>query len=193
MTKRKDTSGLKLVTAEAEDAGKRFRELFDKTNGKGAKPADVEALRVLLAENEGERLWRRVTGPMRAAEEMAFNNFAGLSPGAREAWRARLDAVRGDLKGEGASTAESLLAQHAALCWLRLAEAEIEFSAHTSVQHTLTVGIYYEKRLTLAQRRFTRAVEALARTRALLARAEAAKSHATKAHAAGSALKQLAG
>jgi hypothetical protein len=173
VAKRKDTSALKLVTAEAQDAGRRFRELFDKTNGKGAKPADVEALRELLADNAGEMFWRRVTGPMQAAEGVALDNFAGLTPGAREAWRARLDAVRRDLKGEGASTTESLLAHHAALCWLRLAEAEIEFTSHTSVQHTLTVGIYYEKRLTLAQRRFARAVETLARTRALLARAEA--------------------
>ena len=36
--------------------------------------------------------------------------------------------------------------------------------------------IYYEKRLTPAQRRFTRAFETLARVRALPARAEAAKA-----------------
>lgn len=189
MAKRKDTKGLKLVTEEAQDVGKRFRELFDKTNKKDARPADVDALRELLGGNRGEELWRQVQGPMAVAETLAVENFGGVTPGAAQVWRARLDAVRQEMKGEGASMIESLLAHHAAICWLRLAEAETQFTVHTSKSHTLTSGMYYEKRLTLAQRRFTRAVESLARTRALLARAEAARDATERARGGASARK----
>lgn len=174
MARRKDTKGLKLVTEKAQDVGKQFRELFDKTNRKDARPSDVDALRGLLADNRGGELWRQVQGPMAVAETLAVENFGGVTPGAAQVWRARLNATREALEGEGASTAESLLARHAAICWLRLAEAETQFTVHTSKSHTLTSGMYYEKRLTLAQRRFTRAVETLARVRALRARVEAA-------------------
>lgn len=59
----------------------------------------------------------------------------------------------------------------------------------------MDVAEHYEKRLTLAQRRFMRAVETLARVRALLARAEQAKAAASRARTAGSlaVLKQMTG
>ena len=65
-----------------------------------------------------------------------------------------------------------MLAHHAAICWLRLADAEAQFTLRTSNQHTLTSGIYYEKRLAMAQRRFKRAVETLERVRMMKRRAE---------------------
>ena len=56
--KTKDKAGLKLVTEEAQDARKRFEELYDKANQKlpsGAAPKTAEAagdaLRALLRDN----------------------------------------------------------------------------------------------------------------------------------------------
>lgn len=57
--------------------------------------------------------------------------------------------------------------QHAALSWLKLSLVELHYS-HTMKQSiTLTHGVFWEKRLTAAQRRFTRACETLARVRKL--------------------------
>jgi hypothetical protein len=62
---------------------------------------------------------------------------------------------------------EQLLIQQAALCWLKLDLAELSYSGTMKPSITLTLGIYWERRLTAAQRRFTRACETLARVRKL--------------------------
>jgi hypothetical protein len=110
--KTKDAAGLKLVTEEAQDVRKRFEELYEKANqklpsGAASKTAEAagDALGKLLRDNPGEELWRRIQGPMAVAESHAVENFPGTSPGVKESWRARLDAVRQELKGEGASMA----------------------------------------------------------------------------------------
>jgi hypothetical protein len=91
-----------------------------------------------------------------------------------------------------ASPAERVLIEHAALCHARLGMIEHLYSRRTSER--MDVVEHYEKRLTLAQRRFTRAVETLARVRALLARAESAREAAERAKAGrGLALARKAG
>ena len=60
---------------------------------------------------------------------------------------------------------EQLLIQHAALCWLRLTLAELAYSNVVKGSITLTLGLYMEKRLTMAQKRFKRSCETLARVR----------------------------
>jgi hypothetical protein len=62
---------------------------------------------------------------------------------------------------------EQLLIQHAALCWLRLTLAELAYSSVMKQSITLTLGAYTEKRLTMAQKRFTRACETLTKVRKL--------------------------
>jgi len=62
---------------------------------------------------------------------------------------------------------EQLLIQQAALCWLKLNIVELQYSSVMKQSITLTLGMYWEKRLTTAQRRFTQACETLARVRKL--------------------------
>ncbi len=45
---------------------------------------------------------------------------------------------------------------HVSLCWLRLNFVEHGYTSATSGEHSLKVGIYWEKRLTAAQKRYTR-------------------------------------
>ena len=91
----------------------------------------------------------------------------GSGQGMRECWRQRLQAMRGDLGYAEASALERLLIQQVTLCWLNLNLAEYRFTNVTKQSISLAVGIYWEKRLTAAQRRFTRACETLARVRKL--------------------------
>jgi hypothetical protein len=55
----------------------------------------------------------------------------------------------------------------AALCWLKLNLVELSYSNTMKQSITLTLAIYWEKKLSAAQRRFTRACETLARVRKL--------------------------
>jgi hypothetical protein len=173
VAKGKDKGGLKLVTQEAQDVEKRFRELYDRANKQtpGAGVA-AERLREVLTEHPAGRLWERIPGPPKVAEDFALEHTPGITPGVRVCWRVQLADIRRELAGEDPSPVESLLAQHAALCWLRLAETELQFTAHTAKSHTLTAGAYWDKRLSTAQRRFTRAVETLERVRMMRRRAE---------------------
>ena len=54
-----------------------------------------------------------------------------------------------------------------ALCWLRLTLAELAYSNGVKGSITLTLGVYMEKRLSMAQKRFTRSCETLTRVRKL--------------------------
>lgn len=57
--------------------------------------------------------------------------------------------------------------KQAALCWLKLSLVELSYSSVMKQSISLTLGVYWEKRLTSAQRRFTRSCETLARVRKL--------------------------
>ena len=85
----------------------------------------------------------------------------------KECWKHRLQVMKKDLGNEGAPMLEQLLIQHAALCWLRLTLVELSYTSSMKGSITLTLGLYMEKRLTMAQRRFTRACETLTRVRRL--------------------------
>jgi hypothetical protein len=169
--KAKGEGALKLVTEETRDVEKQFRELFERANGKSRGAEEAAArMRGLMGDNPAEKLWRRVQGPMICAIEYALEKSPGATPGVRECWRAQLEDIRKRLAGEEASEVESLLARHAALCWLRLAQVEVKHSAFTSGEHTLTSGAYWDKRLSMAQRRFVKACESLERVRMMMRR-----------------------
>jgi hypothetical protein len=160
---------LELVKAEAQDISACFNDLLEKTNRTEPRPADVDALRALLRENEEARLWERVAGCMRIAQNHLLEHTP-LSLGIVECWRPRLVELYTQLAGESPSKVEELLAQHTVLCWLRLACVEASYTNITSQSITLTLAAHWERRLTLAQRRFTRACETLERVRMMMRR-----------------------
>lgn len=85
----------------------------------------------------------------------------------KECWKHRLQVLKKELGSEEAPLLEQLLIQQAALCWLKLNLVELSYSVTMKQSITLTLGIYWEKRLSAAQRRFTRSCETLARIRKL--------------------------
>lgn len=102
------------------------------------------------------------------AEHTALENALGdRGQGSRQCWKHRLEFMRKDLGYENASPLERLLIQQVTLCWLNLNIVEFRHSNLMQQSITLTLGMYWEKRLSAAQRRFTRACETLARVRKL--------------------------
>lgn len=163
----KKQSNLTLVDAETTELHKRFDELLSKTNKNNPSREDVMALRRLLEDHPKAELWKRIAGIMSHAESYTFDSVSPLSPGLHEVFRCRQTEIRRNLGYQGASEMEQLLISHVALCWLRMALAEFHLSKETSKSHSLTVGMYCEKRLLMAQRRFTRACETLSKVRRL--------------------------
>jgi hypothetical protein len=142
----------------------KFADLLAKTNKEHPHPRDVKALSDLIYNNKGLQLWRDVASAGQLAELTVIENSTTVA-GLKECWRHRLQGLKRDLGNEGAPLLEQLLIQHAALCWLKLTLVELSYSNVMKQSITLTLGIYWEKRLSAAQRRFTRACETLARVR----------------------------
>lgn len=126
------------------------------------------------------------------AMDLALRNF-WLGYITKEGVRRAAEALKTELGFEDASPPERILVDHAVLCHVRLGMVEHLYSRNTSGR--MDVIEHWERRLTMAQKRFTRAVTALARVRGLLARAEAAREAARRASSARSlaVLKQVAG
>jgi hypothetical protein len=144
----------------------KFRELLEKTNKDHPRPEDVTALAALMNGNQGLQLWRDVLSAAQYAERAVIENSSSVA-GVQECWKQRLSSLRQELGYNEAPMLEKLLIQHAALSWLKVSLVELSYS-HTMKQSiSLPLAMYWEKKLTAAQRRFTRACETLARVRKL--------------------------
>jgi hypothetical protein len=116
------------------------------------------------------------------------NSIAGLDRredlsgyGSAEVIHREYKNVLADFIGEDTSPVIKLLAQRAAVCWLRVQQAEQECTAvhsHSSIPiHQLDA---VDRQLTRAQGRFLRACDALARMRAMLLATEALREKVGK-------------
>lgn len=152
--------------AKAEQIRAKFKELLAKTNNEHPSTKDVRVLADLLNGHKGLELWRDVMSAAQFAEHAVIENAPAV-PGVKECWKHRLSSLRKELGYVGAPILEQLLIQQAALCWLKLSLVELSYSNVMKQSITLTLGLYWEKRLSAAQKRFTQACETLARIRKL--------------------------
>lgn len=151
-----------------EEIREQFHSLLTKVNKDRPSPTEIQALKDLLYNNKGLELWKSVVGMGELAESQALDTIlSGSGQGMRECWKQRLQAMRTDLGFAKSPALERLLIQQVTLCWLNLNLTEYR---HTNVMKqsiSFACGLYWDKRLSTAQRRFTRACETLARVRKL--------------------------
>jgi hypothetical protein len=116
------------------------------------------------------------------------NSIAGLDQredlkgyGSAEVVHREYKNVLAQFIGEDTSSVIKLLAQRAAVCWLRVQQAEQEC---TMVHSRPSIPIHHleamDKQLTQAQNRFLRACDALSKMRAMLLATEALKEKTQK-------------
>lgn len=156
------------VSKDADKIRQQFRNLLTKANKERPKPTDLQALTNLLNENKGMELWKAVIGMGELAESQVLDTVVnGSGQGMRECWKQRLKAMRSDLGYAESSSLERLLIQQVTLCWPNLNLAEYRLTNVMKQSISFACGLYWEKRLTAAQKRFTRACETLARIKKL--------------------------
>lgn len=119
--------------------------------------------------------WRKVGDLMKEATDYALKKF-WLGYGTKESVKRGAELLKTELGFEDASPLERLLIEQAVLCHIRLGMVEHLYSRQLSGSYRLDVGAHWEMRLTLAQRRYMKAITTLARVRGLLARAELAEA-----------------
>lgn len=169
----KKRSALAPVGDDAAAIKQRFDALFNRANKTQADERDVSALRGLLRDHKDLELWRGVVEPNEAMiSYLLQQRIAGAA--LSEAWGWRVDEMRREMGHDAAPVVERLLIQHVILCWLQLTFIELKYAAVLgSDGYTRAQGAHWDRRVTLAQKRFTRAIETLARTRAMLRAAQA--------------------
>lgn len=85
----------------------------------------------------------------------------------QEAVNRTIEDIERELGYEQAPMASKLLIEAVLLSWVDLAQVENRHSASLSGSHTLSLGRYWDERLTRAQARYLRALETLARVNRL--------------------------
>jgi len=83
-----------------------------------------------------------------------------------------MKAMREELGYEEAAPMVRMLIEQVVLCWVNLNITELVHNDRLGGNHVAEDGIYWDRRLGNAQRRFTRACESLARVRKLALAAE---------------------
>lgn len=139
-------------------------------NSHTASPAKVEAFRTALRDcvKAGALPECRFKSPIGAARDFALESVKSTTgPAIPLIWEEQADEMRDKLGYTTASPLEGMMIEHIVLCWLRLAVAELQFSAVISHGGTLDQIEHHQRRVGAAQKRFTRASESLARVRKL--------------------------
>lgn len=149
-------------------------ELFAEVMSKDDPSDEAQAwYQKQLGSNPNE--WRKLGDLMQEATDYALKKF-WLGYATKESVKRGAELLKEELGFENASPLERLLIDQAVLCHIRLGMVEHLYSRQLSGSYRLDIGAHWEMRLTLAQRRYMKAVTTLARVRGLLARAELAEA-----------------
>jgi len=162
----------KEARVSEQDDKAQFLELAERTDIEDPADKDVKELRRLLRRSP-HILRELVPG---ATDQVALQLLETVQGTAfvAEVVRGQWRAMSEDFTRDAAHPVELVLAEHAALCWLRMYLMEYWY---TNTMHTGSVSLdkaqWAEKRLSATQRRYLRACETLARERKLIRRTPA--------------------
>jgi hypothetical protein len=98
-------------------------------------------------------------------EHTLIRKCAGKDLVRGEGVRRKLDSLRAELAGPAPTPLERLLVERIAACWLHLHHLELLHASKGSM--ALDLGVYYQRCLTAAQKRYLSAIKTLATVRRL--------------------------
>ena len=163
---------LVVTVTDKETFGKfkDVRDLIKRTNKEKPTRADRDELRRLLRENP--RMWKWAGDVAARATNHVIATYSQGNAFIEESQQRAVELLREQYGYKDAPPLERMLIEQIIICWLRLNSLEVAHTSKTYESHTIEAGLYWDRRLTNVQRRFTRAVESLARVRKHLAAAE---------------------
>ncbi len=161
MSKKTEPTNLALVGE--------INQLLEKMNKGDPDPAAVDKVRAWLDANPTvvDKVGNLCTMTRDGIVERSFT-----SASTREIIMARLRHMRDNLDYDEASELERSLIEHVIMCWVRLHDCELRYSAAIAESMTLTKADWWERKLAHNQRRYLKACESLARVKRLLPKAE---------------------
>jgi hypothetical protein len=155
-----------VVTVDESKVVRELVDLVDRAYKEKPDPKDLRELQRKL--EEVPDLWR-VVFDMTVVIRNNLIDQAVSPKAARSAIKKNVEVLMEDLGHTTASTLEKLLIENIIITWLRLQWVEYQLVGFMGEgQVRMSVVEYWEKRLSLAQRRHLRACETLAKVRKLL-------------------------
>lgn len=159
--------------------GEDLQQVVNATNKKNPKEADLQRLREMMREDAS--IWQIYGDWARQTEDVILSEYFESSGFLLETVKKKLVDLRDELGWDNAPEIEKLLIRQICLSWLRLYHAERMHQQRTNQTHSFDLGMYWEKRLTLAQKRHLKAIESLAKVRKMTAQTDKLQAAASKA------------
>lgn len=159
---------------EVNEEFEHVQALIEKTDKENPKPEDLAEMKRLL--NKNSTLVR-----INEMSERAFNSvIRAVSKSAlmQELTERQIREKRDGFGYENSSVIEKMLIDQVILCHLRLNYLEMIYTGKFEERHSLEHGIYWDKKLNYAQKRFMNACETLAKVRKLISDAELKEAQA---------------
>ena len=153
------------VKAVGMDRYKKLSELVKNTHKDNPKPEDLAELRRCF--DEDPELWRTPGNMARRTLDHLLRTYYSQSAYLRECVTRRLQEMRQEFGYKESPPLEKIMIEQILVCWVNLYVLEINSASKLCESHSTETGLYWDRRLTGAQRRFRRACETLARVRKL--------------------------
>jgi len=153
-----------LLPASVRPVVKVYLQLVKRIDRQQPDPADIQALRHMLHEHPG--LWR-LAGDLSHAAALDIIRQLQAGPVVAESLKQARASLMQELGYPAASPLERLVIEQVVLCWLHLNIVQLEYTAVIRQSLVAPAADHWERRLSAAQRRYLRAVDALARIRKL--------------------------
>ncbi len=162
------------LLVEARAALKAALKLPDMTTGKRGKALEWAKHEAQEARRKTIRqvlqaypvLWSSARRMYGTAEAALINNLTDDEV-VQEFMAFGLKGMRRDLGYADAPMLEQLLIEQVVIAWLDLDSIQRRYASGALGSHTQSAGVYWDKRVTSAQARYLRAIDALARVRRL--------------------------
>lgn len=166
-----------------------FQALIERTDKENPDPRDLKLMERHLDENLA----------LVNANDISQHAFAkavescATSALMKEIYQRKIEENRHGLGYQMASPIERMLIDQVVLCWFRLNSLEMIHASRTFESHSAEHGLYWDKRLNAAQRRFIKACETLTKVQKCIAEAELRimQARAKRSHGAVLATKLL--
>ncbi len=134
------------------------------------KPEDLKALSKEL--DKYPDLYQAAGNLQRNAFDEILRDYVS-SDFLKECTKRYIKQMKTELGYQSSTFVEKMLIDEIVMRWLRLQNMEIYHKTATFQSHTLEQGMYVDKRLDMAQKRFLRSINTLARVRKMIAQTQA--------------------
>ncbi len=161
-----------ITQSERAEALEKVEKIADRllATVNAQKPTKVQLAELRKALDDTPE-WVSLLGDMSGQLRSRIIESMAPQPGLHIAVKKQAEQMAKELGAGQASPLERLLIDQVVIAWLRWQSVEWNYQSNFAQSITLTKGIYLEKRLTAAHRRYLQSIESLAKGRRLLARA----------------------